>query len=163
MGLTSVVSMVSGRMSVLARADTVDSSSAALQTTYTMNPLLSISKARLFVNGNAAEPAITTTSVLPPFLALFALLVFLNERLRWNPLYTTVPHANTTTLVMILCCITQSCTLSKRDAATMATGGLAGGSGRTDVGSHVCDDRVSRTYSAAWSTRVLTLWAKMDS
>lgn len=156
--------MVNGRTSGLANADTVDSSSAALQTTYTMKPLLSISKARLFVNGNAAEPAITTTSVLPPFLALFALLVFLKERLLWNPLYTTVPHANTTTPVMILCFITQSWACSNRDTATMAMGGgLDGGSGRTDVGSHVCEERVSRTYSAAWSTRVLTLWAKMDS
>lgn len=72
--------MVSGRISCLDREETVDLSSAALQTMYTMNPRLSMSKASDLVSGNAAEPAITTTSVLPPFRALFALRVFRADR-----------------------------------------------------------------------------------
>lgn len=75
--LTLVVSMLSGRISALAKAWTIASSSAALQTTYTMNPRRSMSRDRDFVRGRVGDPAMTTTSVRPPLRALFALLTFL--------------------------------------------------------------------------------------
>jgi hypothetical protein len=73
--------MLRGRISGLFIAWTMDSSSAALQTIKTMKPRLSISKDKDLVKGRVGEPAITTTSVRPPFLALLARLVFLMERL----------------------------------------------------------------------------------
>lgn len=78
---TSVISMERGRMSGLDRFDTMLSSSTALHTMKTMKPRLSMSRARDFVSGRVGEPAITTTSVRPPFLAFFALRTFLAEQL----------------------------------------------------------------------------------
>lgn len=79
--LTLVVSMLRGRISGRDIACTVDSSSAALQTTNTICPLLSISKASDFVNGSIGDPAMTTTSTLPPLRAFLALRVLRNDRL----------------------------------------------------------------------------------
>jgi len=47
----------------------------------TMKPRLSMSKDKDLVKGRDGDPAITTTSVRPPFRALLARLVFLMERL----------------------------------------------------------------------------------
>lgn len=49
------------------------------------------------------------------------------------------------TPVRILCLAIQSWTLSRREAATMVTGGLGGGLGLTELGIHGFDERVSRT------------------
>lgn len=46
-----------------------------------MKPRLSMSKDKDLVKGRDGDPAITTTSVRPPFRALLARLVFLIERL----------------------------------------------------------------------------------
>jgi hypothetical protein len=73
-----------------------------------MNPRLSMSKDRDLVNGSVGEPAMTTTSVRPPFLARFALLVLRMYLLVWYPLNTTVPQVTIRTAVRILCRDTQS-------------------------------------------------------
>src|SRR5690349_8817653 len=117
-----------------------------------MNPLLSISRARDLVKGKVGEPAMTITSVRPPFLALFALLVFLHKRLARYPLYATVPKTTTTTPVTILCLTTQSWMRSSRERARADTGAGGGGIGRICSGIHRADERVSRTTSAARST-----------
>jgi hypothetical protein len=51
-----------------------------------MKPFLSMSSASDLVNGNAGDPAMTITSSLAPFLAFFALLVFLLDLVLCTPL-----------------------------------------------------------------------------
>lgn len=110
--LTSVMSMPSGRMSVLDRFCTTTSSSTVLHTMYTMNPLLSKSSARERVTGRFGDPAMTTTSSLAPFLARLALLVLRQRALFRIPRYTTTLVVRTMKPVRILCREIQSCAAS---------------------------------------------------
>lgn len=150
--LALVMSIVRGRMSCLARVCTMASSSAALQTTKTIKPLLSMSSESDLVRGSAGEPAITTTSDRPPFLARLALRVFRSDRARRNPLYTAEPQMTRMTPVKILWRTTQSWARSRRDSDTTATGAEGGRRGRAYSGSQEALDSFSRSICAARST-----------
>jgi hypothetical protein len=81
--LTFVVSMVRGMMSGREKDLTAASSSVALQTMKTMNPRLSISRASVLVSGSRGDPAITMTSLRPPFLLRLALRTFRTYLFCW--------------------------------------------------------------------------------
>lgn len=68
--------MVSGLMSGRDMLCTMTSSSMVLHTIKTMNPLRSMSSDSDLVSGSAGDPAMTTTSSLPPLRARFARRVF---------------------------------------------------------------------------------------
>lgn len=149
-----MVSILRERISGLPRPWTRFSCSRALQTIYTMKPRFSMSRDKDLVRGSDGDPAITTTSVRPPFFARFAFLVFRRDRFAWYALKTTVPQAKTMAPVRNLCRIIQSCALSSRVMATDATDGLGGGLGLMYSGSHFACESDSRTTPAARSTLV---------
>lgn len=144
--------MVNGRTSGREKLCTHTSSSDPPQTTKTMKPFLSMSRASDFVRGRSGDPAITTTSTRPPFR--LDLLAFLDFRRFRAPLYTrydTRPRMTAPTPSATLFLTIHPWTLSKRDASTMKMGSGGGGAGRKASGSHGDDDRVDRTVVAAVS------------
>ena len=68
-----------------------------------MNPLRSRSMDSERVSGEWGEPARTTTSVLEPFFARFALLLALSDLLDRQMMKAPVPTKATTAAVMARC------------------------------------------------------------
>ena len=144
--------MVNGRTSGREKFCTHASSSGPPQTTKTMKPFLSISRASDFVRGRSGDPAMTTTSTRPPFrLDLLAFLDFRRLRALLYTRYDTRPRTMAPTPIATLFLTIHPCTLSKRDMSTMKIGSGGGGEGRKASGSHGDDDRVDRTAVAAVS------------
>ena len=105
---TDVISKLKDLTSVLDIACITCSSDSVLTGIYTMKPRLSRSRDSVFVRGECGEPASTTTSVLAPFFARFALLLALSFCRRLQTMKTPVPTKATTAALTARCSDTQS-------------------------------------------------------
>lgn len=92
-----------------------------------MKPLRSKSRERDFVSGECGEPAKTTTSVLDPFFALFALLFMRSARRRRHITNTPVPMKATTAAVTARCSETHRWAVPRELTGSIRCGGAGGG------------------------------------
>jgi len=146
------MSIPRGLISGLARFWTITSSSLVLQTTKTMKPFLSRSRASDRVSGRAGEPATTTTSTRPPLRDRLARRFLRMDTLALYVRYTTVPVVRRMKPVKSLCLEIQFWNLSSAPTGMATIAGGGGGGGRSCSGTHSAVARTSLIVLATWST-----------